>query len=180
MRKSSHGYTPVEPDMTKVRSADDISYEPSPAQRKCKAKLWTTLRDDPSIDGKSLTLAAAQQICDSGSLDKWWKQPGFREWFLNKDEWRETVELSLSLWADSISSRLLAGTLSDKDLIAAGKLLAEIGGRMPRAGDAKKDVSAHLTPAQLREQFHLAATDLGYFLPAQPESTHVSDKSEDK
>lgn len=82
IRKSSN------PDQKTLEVMKDQIFEPSKPQMKLKAKFWTIFNENPIADYDNITLDTVRQLTDNEGVNKWWKVPGFREWFLNKDEHR--------------------------------------------------------------------------------------------
>jgi hypothetical protein len=69
------------------------------------------------FDVKSINAGQAATMCNNDSLHTWWKQPGFKNWFLNKDETRQKIKY-----------------LTDKALEAATQVLEDPD---PRASGSK-------------------------------------------
>lgn len=166
MRRSSNpGYS--SDDRVATRAPEFLGYEPTPGMRRVKAQFWVQMREDPSVDPQQLSPADIQRRVDAPSLDRWWRDPLFRSWFLNKQEWVAGAEMAFELWLDQLTGRLMSGLMSDKDLVAAGKLLSEVADKLPRTPSAasKQDPVGQLTPAQAKQKFHELATSLGYLPP---------------
>ncbi len=154
------------PDDDSIKRASEfLGYEPTPGQRVVKAAFWAAWRDDPSVDPARLTAADVGKYVDAPSIDKWWRDSGFRDWFLNKEEWRAKAEAATGLWLDQIYRRLASGMMSDKDLVGVGKLLTEVTNKIPRATDPKQK-QLGMTEAEARAVLEAAGRQLGWQPPA--------------
>jgi len=109
-------------------------YSPTDAQRWVKARLVAEMRDDPLLDPKALSVDRLSRILGEPKLVDWMRDPEFRSWFLSNKHSAAKVEFLYDQWLDQVANRL--STMNDKDLINAGKLLAEIAYKMPRATKA--------------------------------------------
>lgn len=72
--------------------ADKVIFTPTPRQRQVKAKFWTRFQPGPFSSPDALTAVAVMEVTGESSLKEWWPKPGFREWFLNREEAREKLE----------------------------------------------------------------------------------------
>lgn len=170
MRKSSRGLesAPGMPTDDAVKRASEmLGYEPTPGQILVKHSYWTAWRLDPQIDPKSVTPQDVLACVDAPSIDKWWRDAGFRDWFLNKEEWRGKAEAALHLWLDQTYRRLATGMLPGGELAQLGKLLVEVTGRSPKSALAEKNPARPMNELEARAQFEQLATQLGWTPPAQ-------------
>lgn len=124
-------------------AAQDLIYRPSNPQRLVKARFWTQYRDDMTVEPDKITAAQVMQIVDEPKVASWWKEPGFRSWFVNDNEHVERAEYVYGLWMDRIEARLEAeGCYDLKELTQIGKLLAEIAGKTPDRSKKTKFLDA--------------------------------------
>ncbi len=165
MRKSSRGVTGMPSDNVAVRAPMYLGFEPNEAQMKVKAAFWSAWRDDPTVDPAKLTAAAVANLTDAPTIETWWRQDGFRQWFCNKDEWRQELEFSFALWQQKVRERLVSSVLADKDLISLGKLLAEMSNRMPKSAGPIDKKARELTDAEARDAVAKAALSMGWTPP---------------
>jgi len=114
MRRSSNdNNTPVN---VLQAATSELVFIPTPSQRQVKARLITKLVDNPLLDAASLTLSEAEQITNSAQLKDWWGRPGFKEWFLDQNEYRQRLEYLFSLALDA-AEEILPNTLLVTTLI---------------------------------------------------------------
>jgi len=112
----------------------DITFIPTPEQRRVKAVLWTALTDNPAHDTARITRDLAVQLTGDSRVGRWWdKEAGFRDWLQNKDEFRQRVEYLTQMALDT-----LEGVLASQDAktasarVNAAKLLLEVANKMPQ------------------------------------------------
>ena len=107
-----------QPDVIINRLIND-TFRPTEAQRRAKAAFLAALTDPTCaiFDVKSISAGQAATLCHNDSVHTWWKQPGFKAWFLNKDETRQKIKY-----------------LTDKALEAATQVLEDPD---PRASGSK-------------------------------------------
>lgn len=72
--------------------AERVLFTPSPRQRQVKARFWVRFIPGPVATLDNLSLSHVMQIAGTKSLKEWWSEPGFVEWFFNREEGREKLE----------------------------------------------------------------------------------------
>lgn len=120
---------------------DELTYLPTPEQRKAKSAFWARFSDNPVCEPEDITSALAIRFSGDGRVNKWWNHEGFRSWFQNRDEFRQRMEYLANLAMDrleeilTISARVpgMAGAQ-----IAAGKLIMEVARKTPSKTAAEK------------------------------------------
>lgn len=117
-------------DIMELKKEHDLTFIPSPMQRACKAKFWKRIDYDPSFVDK-VTVAAAVQLTNNTSLNTWWHQEGFQDWFCNKDEASERIEYLYMLWMDKAEELLLNPEANHNAIVQIGKIIAQLSGRDP-------------------------------------------------
>lgn len=125
-----------QPSTKNVKSAltqvlDDIIFSPSIPQRKLKAAFWTRYGQNPMATVSTMTGDLASRISGSSSVKSWWEQPGFKEWFLNEDEFRQKLEYLASLALDTIEEVLLDPEANANAKSSMSKLVLEAASKMP-------------------------------------------------
>lgn len=110
------------------------TFRPTDSQRKAKAALLAFLADPETMlfDLKSLSVDRAISLTGIPALRTWWNQPGFRAWFINKEESRQKIKY-----------------LTDKALEAAVQILDDPD---PRASSAKVNILKTLLAYEAQEQ----------------------------
>lgn len=130
-------------------TAAPTGFAPSSAQRAAKSKLLIAMRHDPLLDPAQLPLRQLAAICGVGeqTIHDWYKRNEFRTFLLARYEMEERAVSLLGTALDHIGERL--GGMSDKDLIQAAKLLADVVQKQEDAAAPEPDLSK-LPPEQLR------------------------------
>lgn len=135
-------------------AAEDLGFQPEPDHRRVKAAFWAKFYEDPKMDRDRVTLAAVQQYLPDYRLRKWWSMPGFKEWFTNKDEWRQKQEYLVMLAQDEAERILLDRNANANAKVGLIKFLVEsIGRASPKMKEVKMldDAIHKMTPEQLEE-----------------------------
>lgn len=110
---------------------DDLVFMPSTMQRRIKAAFWTKFSQNPIADVGSITAELAARIAGNQNVKKWWSQPGFQEWFLNEDEFRQKLEYLAHLALDTIEEVLLNPDANVNAKSSMAKLIFEAAHKMP-------------------------------------------------
>lgn len=115
-------------DIAEIAKQHELIFIPSPQQRAAKAKFWKRVDFDPSL-AERISVAGVIQLTNNPTIQSWWKEEGFQEWFCNKDEATERIEYLYMLWTDKVEELLLNPEANHNAIINAGKLLMQLSGR---------------------------------------------------
>ena len=112
---------------------ESVFFQPTEEQRRVKIKFFSRIADNPTINLETVSLTQIKQITNSNAIEKWWPTPGMREWFLNKNEHAEALELLFAQSMHAMTSILL----NEEPKVQGARVqlikhLAEIAGKMPR------------------------------------------------
>lgn len=107
----------------------DLVFLPNPAHRRAKSKFWARYGDLDT--GGEVSLASALQLTREPQLKKWWHLPGFKDWFLNKDEAKERLEYLWFLGMDALESIFLDPESNHNARVNAFKIIAQLAGKEP-------------------------------------------------
>lgn len=152
MRKSS-GQPPQTERVTQVM--DDLIFAPNGDQRAVKAAFWAKYASNPLTDIDKITAGIVQKIIPDSRLARWWSMYGFKEWFLNEDEFRQRIEYIAHLGLDALESILTDPDANASARVNAAKLALEAANKMPQKWQNTKYLDDHIQKmdqAQL-EQF---------------------------
>lgn len=130
----------------------ESAFRPSESLRKARAKLLIELRRDPLLEPANVPAARLASLCGvpERTLRDWMRDHDRCAYLLAKYAVEEKAIYLLDLTLDNLGDRLNNVTeMSDKDLIAAAKLLSEIVARHEDASAPETDFSK-LPPEQLR------------------------------
>ena len=118
-------------------AADELIFYPKDGHRKVKAAFWAVVADNPIHAPETLTAEQLVQITGESRAKKYLKEPGFREWLLNKDEFRQRLEYIAQLALDRLESILTDDDEHSSAQVAAAKLIMEAASKMPRKQQAE-------------------------------------------
>lgn len=110
---------------------NQVLYEPTPKQQKIKARFWNRFQPGPFSSPDTVSLAEAQQVTGVAGLKAWWDKPGFKEWFLNRDEGREKVEYLFIKALEAVELMLFDEKSQASAKVNALKVLAELANKYP-------------------------------------------------
>lgn len=134
---------------------EDVIFKPTYEQVQVKAAFWTKFSSSPLIDTNKITLSHVQKFVTDSRIDRWWQIFGFREWFLNEDEFQERA-LSLAYLAlSSLENVLIDPDCNPNAKVNAAKLIIEVANKMPQRWQKTMYIDDHIQKmdkAQL-EQF---------------------------
>ena len=116
--------------------ADTVIFSPSSSQAKVKARFWTRYQTGP-LAASSLSITEIQRITGSSSIPKWWAEPGFPEWFLNKDEERERLRYLFNRGLDTMEEILCNPEANANAKANIIKMLAEMNGYLGKRPEEK-------------------------------------------
>lgn len=113
---------------------ESVVFTPSPIQRKAKAAFWYKWNEHPFGDPADITAHTASDYAGYSQVREWWADSRFKEWFLNRDEFRQRVEYLANLALDTAEEILLDPDASAGARVSMVKLAAELASKMPQKG----------------------------------------------
>lgn len=114
--------------------SNELTYLPSPEQRKVKSAFWARFNDNPLCEPQDVTTSIILRIVQDERITKWWPQEGFKEWFRNADEFRQRMEYLSHLVLDTFEEILIDPRANPSSRVAAGKIILEVARKMPTKG----------------------------------------------
>lgn len=112
--------------------AEQVLFTPSLRQKTVKARFWVRYVPSPfSPSLGELTISEVMQITKTASIKEWWSEPGFKEWFLNKDEGRERLEYLFMLALDTAEEILLSPETQASARVNMIKIIGELASKFP-------------------------------------------------
>jgi len=108
-----------------------VEFSPSPAMRQAKAKFWVRYNEMPLADESTINSTLAQQLSGNTTVGKWWKQPGFKEWFTNSKEWVQRIEYLALLSLDAAEEVLLDPQAPAAAKVNLIKAINELANKLP-------------------------------------------------
>lgn len=134
MRKSSTGSgNGLPPQTAKIAQViDDLLFVPNMEQRRVKAAFWAKYASNPLSDLNKITAVLVNKIVDDNRIPRWWSMYGFREWFLNEDEYKQRLEYIAHLALDTLEDVLTNPDANQNAKVNAAKLVMEAANKMPQ------------------------------------------------
>lgn len=117
------------PNLTEV--VDEIIFRPRADQRRMKSALWVILADNPLMSADTITPEDIIKLTNERRVRKWWSEPGFREWLMNQDEFRQRLEYHAHLALDRLEAILMDDDAHASAQVQAAKLIIEAANKMP-------------------------------------------------
>lgn len=110
---------------------DEFMYRPKQKHRLAKARLMTAIQSQPLLRLDELSCGKVEQIVGM-NLRNEWRQPGFQEWLLNRNEYEEKLEMLFSLALDAAENILQnADPKAQSARVQMIKVVAELANKMP-------------------------------------------------
>lgn len=176
MRKSSqsNGQPPQTEKVTQI--LDDLIFAPTADQRAVKAAFWAKYANAPLLSVEKITAAYVSKLVPDSRLARWWSLYGFKEWFLNEDEFRQRIEYIAHLGLDALEAILTDPDSNHSARVNAAKLALEAANKMPQKWQKTvylDDSIQKMDQAQL-EQF-IRQRSMGLLETSQPEQNDGED-----
>ena len=144
-----------------AKLADSVLYAPSPSQQKAKARFFNRFESSPFLSLDSITAVQAMEITGIRSIKDWWSKPGFKDWFLNRNEAGEKLEYLFSLALDTAEQILRDPEAQTNAKVQMIKIAAELADKMPSKHKEKfadKEIG-EMNPERLNEFLDKAVVD---------------------
>lgn len=169
--------TPVKPNII-AELVQDLTFLPSPEQRKVKSAYWT-IRSDSALRPDQITLQDALAMTGEGRLKRWWAVLGFSDWFANQEEFRQRIEYLAHLALDTAEEILIDKKANANARVSMAKLVIEASNRMPQkySKEIYLDEKVAAMGKKELEEYIRRATSL--LAPASPLPVVVVEQAED-
>jgi hypothetical protein len=102
---------------------DTVTFVPNNDQKRARSNFWITVGELGLDVGANSGVATALQHSGDRRVAEWWNLPGFSDWFLNREEFRQRVDFLASLALDELE--VVLRTPGHKDKIVVAKMLLE-------------------------------------------------------
>lgn len=130
---------------------EEVVFIPTPAMRRTKAAYLAATEENPLLAGQDPTVASVQQVTGDTRITKWWSTPGFRDWFSNRDEFRQRVEYLANLALDTIEDILLDSEANASARNSAAKLMIEAAGKLPKGTEKERYADEQISSMSKKE-----------------------------
>lgn len=160
-----------------AQASKDLSLfdKPTSDQRQVKERFWAPfMRGDIQVPQK-VDLATALRYGSDRRISQWWDIPGFQDWFLNSEEFKDRVEFIAHLALDGIEEVLRDRTATASSRVAAAKLALEVANKLPKgAGSEGKYLDEKINEMDSKELEKYIQSKLTQFPGTKP----LTDESE--
>lgn len=146
-----------DPLLLALRATRDVSvFQPLPEHIRAKSNFWTYFgTGEGSPLPRDPNLATALQFSGDKRISQWWDIPGFQDWFLNRDEFRQRMEYLSNLALDQLEGILTSGVVASSDKLSAIKLIMQVAEKVPTNKAAETEgvdaMIAKMSKVQLEE-----------------------------
>lgn len=132
-KKPGNGPKSTEKALSAIVS--DLVFLPDEKMIPVKVKFWHKYSQSAVVDTANVTRELAIKYTDDNRLTRWWSVPGFQEWFLNDDEFRQNTETLAYKALNTLEEILSNPDASDSARVNAAKLALEVADKMPKKYD---------------------------------------------
>lgn len=116
---------------------DLTSFFPTEAHIRAKANFWTHFSETDTPVPDQVDLSTAARFSGDRRIQTWWSTPGFQDWFLNREEFKQRMEYLSNLCLDQLES-ILTSNVNPSDKLAAIKLIMQVSSKTPDARASDK------------------------------------------
>jgi hypothetical protein len=118
-----------------------VQFHPTPEQRDAKSAFWLAVQSNPVVDLAHITMAGIIHMTGQSKVEKWWSQPGFQEWFTNREEFRMKLESATHMAIGVLMEIMGNPDANAAARVAAAKMVIEAAGKNEGKQRAEPEVS---------------------------------------
>lgn len=122
-----------------AHEAQIADFEPTDAMLRAKTNFWNAAG---GMEATAVNMTVAIQLSGTTSVRNWWGQPGFKEWFTGRNEWRNRVEYLAMRGLDVAEQLLHDRRTTPASKVQLIKLFAELADKMPSKTKEVKFIDA--------------------------------------
>ena len=161
-KKPGNGPKSVEKTLQNIVS--DIVFMPESSMIPVKIKFWHKFSQVALADPDNVTREMAAQYSNDNRVTRWWSRPGFKEWFLNEDEFKQNLEELAYKALGALNDILMDPDAQAGARVNAAKLVLEAASKMPKKYEKesyKDEKIQEMTKEQLDEYISKRALKSG-------------------
>lgn len=117
------------------RVRDTVSFVPNNEQKRARSNFWIAVGELGIDIPQQVGLPVVLQHAGDKRVAEWWVLPGFQDWFLNREDFRQRVDFLSSMALDELEKTLQNPAASPKDKILVAKMLLDERNRRVAASD---------------------------------------------
>jgi hypothetical protein len=133
--------------------ADVVEFTPTQDHRRAKSNLWTSISEQGISLPPNPELQLVAQYAGDRRIQQWWDIPGFQDWFLNRQEFRQRVDALSQLALDEMERILISTdpkTATAK--VAVIRMALEASGKLAEANKKAEVETADEKIAKMTKQ----------------------------
>lgn len=120
------------------KAVDVVSFTPTEAQRRAKSNFWSFFASGEALPPTNVDLAIATKYAGDRRIGDWWQLEGFSEWFANKDEFRQRVELLADLALDELYQLIKSPNTQATAKVAAIRMIMDVGKKISQKASTEE------------------------------------------
>ena len=129
-------------------------YTPSNVEVRMKSAFWAKWTNHPSYVSGDIpaNLAMIVNVLGNSTIEKYWSKEGFRDWFLNSDEYIQRVEYLATRALDVVEGVLAGGEgIKASDQLKAASMMMEAAGKLNKKKAEVRYLDASLDKMDAKE-----------------------------
>lgn len=137
------------------KAVDLVTFSPDDAHRRARSNFWSHFSEPGSLPPDSIDLATALRYSGDSRVSEWWSLPGFQDWFSNRQDFRQKVEVLAELALDELRKLMVDPSINPSARVAALGMVLKLGKKLDSgntsestSGDSKID---KMNKAELEE-----------------------------
>lgn len=133
--------------------ADVVEFTPNQDHRRAKSNLWTAVAEQGISLPPDPPMQLVAQYAGDRRLQQWWDIPGFQDWFLNRQEFRQRVDALSQLALDEME-RILTSTdpKTATAKVAVIRMALEASGKLAEASRSRDSDTADEKIAKMSQK----------------------------
>lgn len=129
-------------------------YTPSNVEVRMKTSFWAKWTNHPSYVSGDIPASVSMivNVLGNSTIEKYWSKEGFREWFLNSDEYIQRVEYLANRALDVVEGVLAGGEgIKASDQLKAASMMMEAAGKLNKKKAEVRYLDASLDKMDTKE-----------------------------
>jgi len=129
-------------------------YTPSNVEVRMKTSFWAKWTNHPSYIAGDIPASVSMivNVLGNSTIEKYWSKEGFREWFLNSDEYIQRVEYLANRALDVVEGVLAGGEgIKASDQLKAASMMMEAAGKLNKKKAEVRYLDASLDKMDAKE-----------------------------
>lgn len=130
-----------------TRSLSDVVGKWTAKQRMAKARFWSRTAGSPELTINGVALSLAREVTDEPQMDRWWSEPGFADWFKDRNTLIEKVAFARELGLDVAIHGIMNPCIGEKDRQGYLRYIREVSSDLKSENKEREDEGLTLPPS---------------------------------